>query len=112
MLVEHLCQVLGIVIGVVAAYDMVAQLDDGHLRAPHPYGGVLALVVSLAVVGLGLMYLRSKDLKNCKVAKSNSLIERYMEKSVAGFEKQLSDWIKAHKKVLGMPNAKQRLPMR
>lgn len=55
--------VLGIVIGVVAAYDMVAQLDDGHLRAPHPYGGVLALVVSLAVLGLGLTYLRSKDLK-------------------------------------------------
>lgn len=53
----------GVVLGVVAAYSMVAELDDGHLRAPHPYGGAMALVVTLAVLGLGLVFIRSKGLK-------------------------------------------------
>jgi len=51
------------VIGVVAAVDMVAQLDDGHLRAPHPYGGVVATTLVLATLGLGIVFLYSRAAK-------------------------------------------------
>jgi hypothetical protein len=54
---------LGVVLGVTAAYFMVAELSDGHMRAPHPYGGALALVITLVVLALGLTFLRSKELK-------------------------------------------------
>ncbi|UCC94125.1 MAG: hypothetical protein JSW25_05550 [Thermoplasmata archaeon] len=53
----------GVLLGVTAAYFMVAELSDGHLRAPHPYGGALALGVTLVVLTLGLAFLRSKELK-------------------------------------------------
>ena len=53
----------GVVLGVTAAYLMVAELSDGHLRAPHAYGGALALTITVVVLVLGLAFLWSKGLK-------------------------------------------------